>query len=121
LFGAPAVSATTPPRHKAKAWGWRPVALSGFSRPGCLHARAAAQKKKKPGPYTTGTADKSRRTWMPLLFNWGQSSSAPKPLWIVSVPDGSPHDQPHDPGFHPSRKRIVALKRKLFNILPVCL
>jgi hypothetical protein len=52
---------------------WRPVALAGFSRPGCLTLAAASQESSRRQKL------RSPRTWMPPLFDWGPSSKAPKP------------------------------------------
>ena len=76
-------------RPADRSGDWRPVALSGLPPAGFPHTRWRLRKKKQ---------SRSRAYNPPAhgghLFNWGLSSKAPKPPWIVYVPDASGTNPP---------------------------
>lgn len=81
--------ARQPPADRSGTGGRSSADWLNFPRPGLPHTRGRLRKKKE---------QKSRAHNPPAhggrLFNWGLSSKAPKPLWIVYVPDASRADQP---------------------------
>jgi hypothetical protein len=71
--------ARQPPADRSGTGGRSP--FRDFSRPGLPHTRNGFARENPPA--------RGGR-----LFHWGQSSNAPKPLWIVYVPDASRTDPP---------------------------